>query len=517
MNSNKFNLFKHSKSDLLSGVVVFLVALPLCLGIALASGAPLFSGIIAGVIGGIVVGLLSGSHLSVSGPAAGLTVIVLNAIDSLGGFEFFLVAVVLAGVFQVLLGMLRAGIIGLYFPSSVIKGMLAAIGLILILKQIPHFLGVDTDTFGEMDFFQPDGRTTLSELGFAMGHIDIGALIVGVVSLVLIIIVDHPNLKKFTLFNLVPGALVAVVAGILLKLSFDGDGLLSIQQTHLVNLPDLRYGNAREAAFAFPSFSILKNPQVYVTAITIAIIASLETLLSLEAVDKLDPLERHSPKNRELIAQGIGNTISGLIGGLPMTAVIVRSSANVAAGGKTRLAAISHGIFLVIAVFFIPGVLNHIPLSSLAAVLLVVGYKLTKPLLYKQQWKLGFQQFFPFIITIVVVLLTDLLIGISVGMAVGVFFILRSNYKRPFSHNRDIDENGIHRITIELSEHVTFLNKANIQTSLDEVPDNSEVIIDGSKTEDIGFDEWELIQTFNKHAQDRKIKVELRNIPNYLK
>ena len=498
--------------DIPAGLVVFLVALPLCLGISLASGAPLFSGILTGIVGGVVVSLLSGSQLSVSGPAAGLTVIVLNGIETLQTFETFLLAVALAGVIQLVLGFLKAGVIGLYFPSSVIRGMLAAIGLILILKQIPHFMGADEDFFGEMTFIQPDGRTTFSELFYAFSAINKGALLVGVVSLLILIFWDNAALKRFKFFKLVPGALIVVLTSIAMNEAFKAfaPGLV-INSTHLVKLPVIGGLTELGNEIRFPDFSMLTNPQVYVVAFTIAIVASLETLLSVEAVDKLDPHKRRTPTNRELKAQGVGNMVSGLIGGLPMTAVIVRSSANVAAGGESKMSSFFHGLLLLLSVLFLANFLNLIPLSALAAVLLVVGYKLTKPSLYKSQLKIGSEQFIPFIVTIAAILFTDLLVGICIGLAVGVFYILKANYKSPYFFHKEVhsDKDVIH---IKLSEHVSFLNKASIVLTLDHLPSDSHVVIDGENSEYIDYDVLEAIQEFNKTAHERGIWVELRNI-----
>lgn len=501
------------KNDLPAALVVFLVALPLCLGIALASGAPLFSGIITGIIGGIVVGTLSGSHTSVSGPAAGLTVIVLGAISSLSSFELFLTAVVIAGVLQLILGYVKAGIIGLYFPSSVIKGMLAAIGLILILKQLPHFLGFDVKAFGAIG----GQETMLSKLLAAVQHIHAGAALIGVVSLVLLILWEQPFIKNKPFAKIIPGALVAVIAGVLLNLAFIAFAPnMAIQSGMLVSLPLLNSVEAFKGAFTFPDLSGFLNPLVWQTAFVIAIVASLETLLSIEAVDKLDPLKRHTPNNRELKAQGVGNIISGLVGGLPLTAVIVRSSANIQAGGKTKMSAIYHGVFLLLSVLLIPTILNFIPLASLAAVLLMVGWKLSKPALYVEQWKIGKNQFIPFIVTILAILFTDLLVGILIGMSVGIFFILRANYKTPyFYQSNGHNGNGQTSITIFLSEHVSFINKASLQLTLDHLPDNSHVIIDGSRSTEIDPDALEIIHNFTATAKDRNIDLTLVRVPSH--
>jgi len=501
------------KKDFPSGLVVFLVALPLCLGISLASGAPLFSGIITGIIGGVVVSLLSGSALSVSGPAAGLSVIVLNGIKDLGSFEAFLLAGFIAGTLQIIMGFLKAGIIGLYFPSSVIRGMLAAIGLILILKQIPHFLGADEDFFGEMEFFQFDGRNTFSELGFALQHIEFGALLIGFVSLLILILWDNAYLKRFTFFKMVPGALIVVLLSVVINYFFS---LFRpewiVAKTHLVNLPVINSASELVGELRLPDFSQLSNPAVYLTAITIAIIASLETLLSVEAIDKLDPHKRVTPPNRELQAQGVGNMLSTLIGGLPMTAVIVRGSANVASGAQTKFSSFIHGWLLFISVILLAQFFNQVPLSALAAVLLMVGFKLTKPALYKSQFKLGNEQFIPFIVTVIAILFTDLLKGICVGLVIGVFYILKANYKNPFYFHEE-KKAGDETIRIQLSENVSFLNKANIILTLDQLPHGSKVIIDGSQSAFIDYDVLEAIYNFKESSAEKDIQVELINIP----
>jgi len=509
-----FNL-AYWKNDLSSGVVVFLVALPLCLGIALASGAPLFSGVIAGIVGGIVVASVSGSSLSVSGPAAGLTVIVLNSITQLGSYPSFLLAVVLAGVIQLTLGYLRAGIIGHYFPSSVIKGMLAAIGLILIFKQVPHALGYDKDTEGDFFFFQIDGENTFSEIVNALNHLSLGAIIISSISLLILILWDQPFLKKYSFFKTIPGALVVVLLGVLLNYIFALiNSTLVLDNGHLVKLPVANTAGDFINQFTLPDFTTFSNPKVYIVAFTIAIIASLESLLSVEATDKLDPEKRNTPTNRELKAQGLGNIVSGLIGGLPVTAVIVRSSANINSGAKTKLSAIIHGILLLMSVIFLASILNKIPLACLAAVLLVVGYKLAKISLFKSMYKLGWDQFLPFVITIVVILRTDLLKGICVGMAVSIFFILRNNYKRPYFFVKSEHHEG-DIITIELAEDVTFINKGSVTLTLYHLPENSKVIIDGRKSKNIDLDVLEIIHTFNETAHLKNIEVQLVHIPPF--
>ncbi len=504
------------KSDFPAGIVVSLVALPLCLGVALAStGRPdlLFSGLIAGIIGGIVVGLMSKSALGVAGPAAGLVVIVLNAITTLGSFEAFLLAVVLAGLLQIIAGFLKAGIIGYYFPSSVIKGMLAAIGLILILKQIPHALGFDAEFMGNEAFDAAEGKNTFTELWYAVKYSTTGAIIISVISLAALLLFDRPFMKSFGLFKFIPGALVVVLLGIGINTLFlyvAPD--LAVGGQHLVQLPVA--GSAEEffSFFRLPDWSAITNPDVYTVAITLAIVASLESLLSVEATDKLDPYKRNTPTNRELVAQGLGNLTSGLIGGLPITQVIVRSSANVEAGGKTRMATVIHGLLLLVSVILIPRFLNQIPLSTLAAILLLVGYKLAKPALFKGMYKLGWEQFIPFAVTVTAILMTDLLKGIAIGMVVAIYFILRKNYKHSYSYKKEKDQSG-EVITIVLSEEVTFLNKGSIGLTLDNLPPNSTVVIDGRRSLDIDYDVLEIIQNFKEHtAPTRNITVETRGI-----
>lgn len=507
-------LLKYAKNDLPASVVVFLVALPLCLGIALASGAPLLSGIISGVVGGIVVGSLSKSQLSVSGPAAGLVIIVLNAVETLGTYEAFLLALVIAGGIQLFLGYVKAGIIGLFFPSSVIKGMLAAIGLILILKQIPHLVGFDGDAFGEMEFIQSDGSNTFSTLFNSLDHLFMGSLIVGLLCLGLLIVWDRPGIKQNKILKQIPAGLVAVLVGVLINLFFiNFYPQFAIRGEHLVSIPVFTGMDSFISALSFPDLSVIGNVDVYVTAITLAIVASLETLLSVEAVDKLDPLKRRTPQNTELKAQGVGNMLSGLIGGLPITAVIVRSSANMDAGAKTKMSAIYHGILLLSAVAFFPVLMNYIPLASLAAILIVVGFKLTKPALYKAQYNLGRQQFIPFIVTVVAILFTDLLIGISIGISVGVFYILRANYRVPYHYDEEHHEENGRQISLRLSEHVSFLNKAGLQLTLEQLPENSTVIIDGSTSKQIDHDSLEIIHNFQNTALEKNIRLTLKDIP----
>jgi MFS superfamily sulfate permease-like transporter len=493
-NKEKELTFKFIKEDLPSGLVVFLVALPLCLGIALASGAPLFSGIIAGIVGGIVVALASGSNVSVTGPAAGLTVIVLNGIAELGNYNTFLLAVVLAGGIQIVLGFLKAGVIGYYFPSSVIKGMLAAIGIILILKQAPVAIGY------VKNMPTPYHLTSI---------------IIASVSILIILIWDLPMIKNNKIAKWIPGALIAVFVGTAINEFMQVyNPVLKLSDTQLVKLPVANSLNDFAQQFTFPDFKGFLIPKVYVLAITIAIIASLESLLSTEAGDKLDPHKRITPTNRELKAQGLGNMISGLIGGLPVTAVIVRTSANVNAGSRTKLSAIFHGVLLLVSVILLASILNKIPLACLAAVLLVVGYKLAKVSLFKQMYKLGWEQFVPFIVTIVAIQFTDLLKGIALGMLVAIFYILRANYRRDYVIHHDKQNKG-GLITISLTEHVTFLNKGSLALKLSQIEEGTNVVIDGGNAHYIDLDILEIIYNFNSNAEERKIKVTLLNVPAF--
>ncbi len=509
--NNKLSPFKNLKDDLPASIVVFLVAMPLCLGIALASGAPLFAGLISGIIGGIIVGALSGSPLGVSGPAAGLAVIVLNAITALGGFEIFLVAVILAGILQVIMGFAKAGIIAYFFPSSVIHGMLAGIGIIIFLKQIPHAFGYDSNPEGNIAFHQPDGYNTFNELMHMLDFISPGVLLVATVSLIILIVWETPLFKKFKFTKLVQGPLVAVVAGIVLNKVFASIPTLAISSNHLVNVPVPDSVSGFLSNFTLPDFSALSNPAVYITAIVIAVVASLETLLCVEASDKQDSYKRVTPTNQELKAQGVGNIIAGFIGGLPVTQVIVRSSANQQSGGKTKAASIIHGVLLLISIIVIPKVLNLIPLGVLAAILLVVGYKLAKPSLFKRIYSEGLGQFIPFVITILGIVFTDLLMGIGMGMVVAIFIVLRNNYKIPYKMQKGNLE-GKDKICITLAEDVTFLNKASILKTLAQIPNNTFVEIDASNTHFIHHDVTEIIEDFEINAPSRNIQVETINL-----
>ena len=509
------SLFSTIGHDAPAGLVVFLVALPLCLGISLASGAPLLSGVVAGIVGGVLVSLLSGSHLSVSGPAAGLTVVMLSAIASLGSWPAVLMATAVAGVMQLLLGVVRAGIVALYFPGTVIRGMLAAIGIILILKQLPHFVGADTDYFEDMKFLQVNGQNTFSAIVAAARGLSPGSVLVGVVSMALLLLWDSAPMRQLAWVRLVPGALVAVLAAVAVnQLLHRLAPAWQVRPEHLVKLPVLSSLGQLASEMTFPDFSALRRPATYSVAFTIAIVASLETLLSVEAVDNLDPQKRHTPPNRELLAQGVGNLVSGLLGGLPITAVIVRSSANIAAGAQSRLSAFIHGLLLLTSLLFLGAILNLIPLAALAAVLLLVGFKLTKPALYRAQWRLGWAQFGPFIITIMAVLFTDLLKGVSIGLILGFFFILKDNAKAGSHLRRDAvgDAEDPSHLHLRLPEHVSFLNKASIVTTLEQLPTGSRVILDGTRTTAIDHDVLEAIEAFRQAAPARGIDLELRGI-----
>lgn len=502
-------MFKHLKSDFPASIVVFFVALPLCLGIALASGAPLFSGVIAGIVGGIVVGALSGSKIGVSGPAAGLAAIVLVAIGSLGGYENFLVAVVLAGIIQIIFGIVKAGIIGYYFPSSVIKGMLTGIGIIIILKQIPHFFGYDSDPEGDWAFFQVDGQNTFTEILDTLNNISPGATLIATIGLGILILWSNVLSKKGKIFQLIQGPVVAVVVGIIYYIMTKDHEVLSISKDHMVSVPIPEGISSFLAQFSFPNFSAITNPQVWVTAFTMALVASLETLLCVEATDKLDPEKNVTPTNRELLAQGTGNIISGLIGGLPITQVIVRSSANIQSGGKTKLSAIIHGFLLLISVILIPTLLNMIPLSVLAAILFVVGFKLAKPSLFKKMYQLGWKQFLPFIVTVLGLVFTDMLMGILLGLAVGILVIIIKSYQNShFLHIEDKSD-GMHRIKMTLAEEVTFFNKGAILKELDSLPRDTYLELNMLNTRYLDYDIIEILEDFSFKAKERNINIKL--------
>jgi MFS superfamily sulfate permease-like transporter len=499
-------LLKTAGSDLSSSIVVLLVALPLCLGVALASKAPLFSGIIAGIIGGIVIGSLSGSQLSVSGPAAGLTVIVATAIVKLPAYEAFLLAVVIAGIMQIIFGFLKAGVLGDYIPNSVIKGMLAAIGLILILKQFPHLVGYDEDFSGDESFTQGNEENTFSGIMHAFSLFAPAAMLIGAVSLSLLIFWELPFMKKQKLVKFIPGPLVVVVAGILINhLFLTQHSSLALEGKHLVALPVADGINSFIGFFTLPDISYLNNPMVWTTALTLAIVASLETLLGIEAIDKIDPYKRVTPTNRELKAQGIGNIVSGMIGGLPLTSVIVRSSANVNSGAKSKLSTILHGVLLFLCVSLIPGLLNTIPLSALAAILIFTGYKLVKVSLVKEFYQKGWDQFVPFMVSIVAILLTDLLTGIIIGIIIGLFFMVRSNF-----HSSILVVHDHNKYLVRLRKDVSFLNKPIIKRKLESVPENSYVLIDATRADFIDKDVIDVVNEFLYHAHLKNIRVELK-------
>jgi carbonic anhydrase len=505
--------FKNTlRYDLSAGLVVFLVALPLCLGIALASGAPLLSGIITGVIGGLIVGAVSGSQLAVSGPAAGLTTIVATAIITLHSYEAFLVAVVMAGIIQVILGLVKAGKIGLYFPSNVIKGMLAAIGIILILKQIPHAFGYDADAEGDFTFIQADNSNTFTEINNLLGKLNFGAIAIFAISMAILMAWDTPLLKKI---KAVPAGLVVVVVGALASLLLQStSGIFHLRDNSFVQIPVLSSLGDFSTMLKFPDFSQITNPQVITVAVTIALVASLETLLSIEAVDKLDPLKRSTPLNRELMAQGIGNTVAGLFGGLPLTAVIVRGATNVNSGAKTKLSAIFHGALLLITVLAIPAILNKIPLASLAAILIMVGYKLTKLQLFKDMYKAGWNQFTPFIVTVAAIILTDLLKGVLIGMAVSIIFILVNATKDLIYSTEKATANGTMQQLV-LSEQVTFLNKAHLNEFFNKIKSGETVWVDASQTKYIEQDCLEILQEFKARAAVEDIACTITGLKDH--
>lgn len=504
------SLYHNFAHDIPAGLVVFLVALPLCLGIALASGAPLLGGVIAGIIGGIVVSIFSRSELSVSGPAAGLTVIVATAIVHLGSYSNFLVAVILAGILQLGFSYMRAGVLGDYVPSSVIRGMLAAIGIVIILKQIPHALGRDTDFEGNFGFLEPNGQAnTFSEIARSFVSANPEAVIITLVSIAILLLWEHPKVKRRRFFKMMPAPLVVVIFGIVINEVFRAlftDFYLRAEDGHLVQLPLITNAAVFISGLQFPNPTALANPQVYSTALTLALVASLETLLSLEAIDKLDPYKRISDTNKELQAQGIGNIISGLLGGLPMTSVIVRSSANVYAGGRTRMAAIIHGVFLLVAVVFLAPVLNRVPLASLAAILILVGYKLTQIRLFRQMFRAGREQFLPFLVTVLAVVFTDLLTGIAIGLCVGMFYVIRTNHQLAVTLV-NIDNYYLLRFTKDM----TFINKSELKKKLSRIPNDIFLLIDGSKARFIDADIYDTIAEFAQSATFRNISVEYKN------
>lgn len=503
----KHRALAHWREDLPASIVVFLVALPLCLGIALASNAPMFSGIIAGIIGGIVVGMVSGSSLGVSGPAAGLVAIVISSIEILGSWEAFLLAGMIAGMLQLLAGFCRGGLIAYYFPSSVIKGMLSGIGIIIILKQIPHLLGHDVTTI-----LEPNGHFDVLEIKKALDYINPGVILISLLSLAIMVVWEKVLAKKHRLFDMIPAPLVVVLVGILLSELYESQYLpYALRSTELVQLPMFSGFNEFTTQLTHPDFSKLGNWVIYKTAIVIALIASIETLLCVEATDKLDPHKRVTSTDRELKAQGLGNMLSCLVGGLPITQVIVRSSANLTFGAKTKLSAIMHGVWLLLCAIFIPAILNKIPLASLAAVLAVIGYKLANPEIFKKMFRLGWEQYLPFLVTIVGMMVSDLLFGVMLGFAVAVFIILRHNYMN--SHDiLKIKADNEMQYHLCLAEQVSFLNKGSIIHELKNIPNNVTVIIDGSHSKIIDPDVREVIDNFLLSAKTRNIQVELTGV-----
>lgn len=502
-----YSPLRNFKYDVPSAVVVFLVALPLCLGIALASGAPLFSGLIAGIVGGLIVAPLSGSPLGVSGPAAGLAVIVYGAIEELGAYPTFLAAVVVAGITQMILGALRAGVIGYYFPSSVIKGMLSGIGIIIFLKQIPHAVGYDADPEGDMSFIQQDGHNTFSELKWMLDSLNPTAALIAALGLAVLILWERPFMKKLSFTTIIQGPLVTVVMGILIATYSSTIEGWMLSADHLVAIPVTEGLDGFMSQFTTPDMTAFANPAIYTIGITMAVVASLETLLCVEATDKLDPFKRVTPTNKELWAQGAGNVVSGLIGGLPITQVIVRSSANIQSGGRTKASAFIHGALLLICAYAIPKVLNMIPLAALAAILLIVGWKLAKPALFIAMWKKGQSEFIPFTVTVAGIVLTDLLTGIALGLVVAIVYILWDNFKLPYKFNIKNYKAG-EPIRIEFSESVSFLNKASIQRTLNTLPDGARVVLDARNSLRIHPDVVEIVEEFQVNAATRDISVE---------
>ena len=496
------------KQDGPAGLVVFLVALPLCLGVAHASGAPLFAGIIAGVVGGSLISLLSGSQISVSGPAAGLIAIVATAIQTLGSFQTFLAAIVLCGVIQILLGVVRAGAIGEYVPNSVIKGMLAGIGLVIILKQIPHALGQDLDWMGDMSFLETGNTNTLSDIFTAASHYLGGPVVISVLSLVILIGWEKVAAGGSRFFKIVPGALVVVALGGIVNEVFQvlAPGLYISDPQHLVDLPVTQSWADLINLFTFPEFSRLSDSTLWSVGLMLAVVASIESLLSLEAADRIDPYKRISSPSRELWAQGVGNIVSGFLGGLPVTAVVLRTSANVSAGGRTWMAAFTHGVLLLVSALLIPQLLNRTPLACLAAILIMVGYKLTKPDLYRSVFRLGLSQFIPFLVTVLAIVFTDLLKGVLIGLVCGLFFVLRSNH-----HNAVTVVRRGNAYLLRFNKDVTFINKNELRTELRAIEGGAEVLIDGTKALYIDRDIVEVVEDFQMLASHQGITVELKH------
>ena len=500
------------KQDLPAGAVVFLVALPLCLGISLASGAPILAGIISGIVGGIVVGALSGSHVSVSGPAAGLTVIVLSAIQGVGSYKGLLTAVLISGLLQLVFGMLKFGIIADYIPNSVIKGLLAGIGVLIILKQIPHALGRDTDFEGDFRFLEVGGNNTLSSIAHAVASASIGAVIIFAIGVVVLMVWDKLA-KNSRVLQIIPGQLAVVILGIGLNQLFGRffPGVQLQSSEHMVSVPVPASASEFFNLLTFPDFSTIANKMMWKAAGTIAVVGSLETLLSLEAADRLDPYKRMSSSSRELLAQGVGNICCGLIGGLPVTSVVVRTAANVEAGSRSRMSAIIHGALLLIAIIALPRVLSLIPLACLATILILVGYKLTKPSLYVAVYRQGWSQFLPFIITVLAVVFTDLLTGVIVGVVCGVFFVIRTNHHEAITVVHQ-DSNYLFRFMKDAS----FINKNELRRKLRELPNGASIVMDGSRALFIDHDIEEIVSDFQQLADHKNIEVELKHWETHL-
>lgn len=501
--------FKTIKNDIPASVVVFFVALPLCLGIALASDAPPLSGLISGIVGGVLVGFLSGSRLGVSGPAAGLAAIVVSALATLGTFETFLVAVVVAGFIQVIFGLLRLGVIGYFFPNSVIVGMLTGIGIIIILKQIPHLFGYDIEPMGADTFVEESGETTFSAIAHIMDNITWGSMMIGLLGLAIILVWDNLLSKKHKAFKLIQGPIIAVLTGTIIKMILDST-TWAISAEHLVQIPVAESVDDLKSYLTFPDFDQIFNPVVWTVAFTMALVASLETLLSVEATDKLDPDKNITPTNRELFAQGVGNMASGLLGGLPVTQVIVRSSANIQSNARSKLSTIFHGLYLLLSVVLLAGILNQIPNAVLASVLIIVGYKLAKPALFIKMWERGWTQFLPFIVTIGVIVFKDLLWGIFTGLTIGIFVILVKSFQNSlFLHKKESSDK--HDVRMVLAEEVTFLNKAAIQKNLSEIAENSSLELDISKTKYLDYDVIEILEDFVVQAKNKNIQVTVKS------
>ncbi len=509
-------MFKNLGKDFPASIVVFLVALPLCLGVAQASNpagldvVKPISGLIAGIVGGIVIGLISGASLSVSGPAAGLTAVVATSITTLGTFELFLCATIIAGLLQIIMGIAKLGVVGAYIPNTVIKGMLSAIGIILILKQAPKLVGWDKDPEGDENFIQVDGENTFSEILKSLNHISPVALIIGIAGLLILAAYELKPLKKIKALQYIPAPLIVVILGVLVNNYFMGIGnTFALDTEHLVQLQVLNHIGDITSILPTPNFNGLLQYKVWVVAVTVALVASLETLLGIEAVDKIDPELRNTPTNRELLAQGSGNMMSGLLGGLPLTSVIVRSSANVNSGAKSKMSTILHGGFLLLSLLFLAPIINQIPNAALAAILIFTGYKLAKVSLFIDMYKKGWNQFIPFVVTITAILFTDLLKGVVIGIIVGLFYVIRSNYRTAITVINDGDN-----YLLKLKKEVSFLNKLQVKQTLEKIPDNCYLLIETTNATFIDLDIQEQIKDFVTNAPGRGIRVEIKSAYN---